>query len=77
MNTENIRVGDLLISDDPMCHPENLAASGIQVIEVTEQGFRVRRMNLCYNGEIFFLTRQALQQSHWVQAPNGTQMRFI
>jgi hypothetical protein len=77
MNIENVRRGTVLITDDPIVRLENNMASAIQVIEVTEQGFRVRRMNLYYNGETFFLTRQALEQSHWTYAPLNSQLRFM
>lgn len=77
MNAETIveiRVGTVLISDRRSL---NYMALGIQCIEVTEQRFMFRRMNLFYNGETFFLTRQALGGSLWEIAPMGEQLRFL
>jgi hypothetical protein len=78
MNAEtvaNVRVGTVLIPDSPTSR--NMSASGIQCLEANEQGFRFRRMNLHYEGETFFLTRQALCNSLWIEAPIGTQLRFL
>ena len=76
MNIDNVIVGTILIPLDSCSLYVNMG-SAIRCVSVNEQGFRLRRMNLYYQGEEFFLTRQALQNSNWTEAPNNTQLRFL
>ena len=71
MTTEEIsqlRVGSYLIPNGVSLE------SAIMVIEIKEQGFRFRRCHLSYNGEEFFLSRDALARYQWVIVPIGTQL---
>jgi hypothetical protein len=69
MNIENVQIDTVLIPIDPLCPLERRVRSGIKCIAVDEKGFRFRRLNEYYNGEEFFLTRQALETSKWEYAP--------
>jgi hypothetical protein len=74
MNTEQIsliNIGSYLMPDG--CS----ASSSIRVIEVQEQGFRFRRCHSYYNGEEFFLSREALGRSQWVLVPAGMQLMLF
>mgnify|MGYP000082100358 CR=1 FL=1 len=77
MNIENVRVRTILVSDYPHVNPDSNMAYAVQIVEITEQGFRVRRMNISHNGETYFLNRQALATSHWIEAPPNSQLRFL
>jgi hypothetical protein len=71
MNIEEIsllHIGSQLMPDGG---PLN---SSIKIISVNEQGFRFRRCHSYYNGEEFFLTRDALIKSQWILVPEGTQL---
>jgi hypothetical protein len=72
-----IEVGTILIPNSSWNNPENALASAIQCLEINEQGYRFRRMNLNYNGETFFLTKQALDSSNWMLPYSPCQMRFL
>ena len=55
--------------------PEDVAVgSAIKLIEVQEKGFRFRRIHLYYNGEEFFLTKEALIKTQWIFVPIGMQL---
>lgn len=71
MNVDNIVKGSVLIPD------RGNTGSAIQCLSVDEKGFRFRRMHLSYGGEEFFLTRQALATSQWVECPIDSQLRFL
>lgn len=80
MNTETvatITVNTILIPSDYRCSLDNIMGSAIRCISINEQGFRFRKINLVRNGEEFFLTRQALENSLWILPPNNAQLRFI
>jgi hypothetical protein len=77
MNVDTVRPRIVLIPQDRGCSIECGMGSAIQCLEVNEQGFRFQRMNLYHNGETFFLTRQALTGSNWIETPNGAQLRFL
>lgn len=66
-------VGDILISNDGPIH----TSSGVKVITTLENGVRLRRIHLSYNNEEFFLSFDALNNSHWIQVPDNTQLMFI
>ena len=73
MNIENVRVGSVLISDElAVCPLPILLDSGVNVVAVDDKGFRLQRRWADYNGEEFYLTRDALTRSHWILAPKGT-----
>jgi hypothetical protein len=58
--------------------PDGLSIdSSIRVITINEQGFRFRRCNQYYNGEEFFMTREALIRSQWILVPMETQLTFL
>jgi hypothetical protein len=75
MDTSNINVGSLLIVDDTQSL-EGKMASAIRCIFLDEKTYRFKKMNVHCNGEEFFLTKQALESSHWILAPLGVQLRF-
>jgi len=54
--------------------PDRAIHSSIVVIEITEQGYRFRRVNTFYNGEEFFLNRGAFLRSQWIPIPNDVQL---
>ena len=67
MNLDRLLVGVILISNEIGNCPINLLlASGVDCIAVDENGGRFRRRHPSHNGEEFFLTRDALQRSHWI-----------
>lgn len=75
MNIENITVGNGLISDDLKITPiKNLLESGITCVGVNEKGFTFKRIHPSFNGEEFFLTKQALEKSHWTYAPSESKI---
>lgn len=53
------------------------AGSAIRTIEIQEQGFRFRRCHQYYNGEEFFLSKDALIKSQWILVPIGTQLTLL
>jgi hypothetical protein len=58
--------------------PQGLpVSSSVRVIETKDEGVRVRRMHLSYNGEEFFLTWDALAGSKWEPVPSGAQLAFL
>jgi len=71
MNTEEI---SLLHNGSYLMPTGGPVESAIRIIEVKEQGFRFRRCNSYYNGEEFFLSRDALIKSQWVIVPERTQL---
>jgi len=52
-------------------------SSSIRIIDISEQGFRFRRCHSYYNGEEFFLNKDALIKSNWVIVPAGTQLELL
>jgi hypothetical protein len=73
MNIENVRVGSVLISDElAVCPLSILLDSGVNVVAADDKGFRLQRRWAGYNGEEFYLTRDALTRSHWILATEGT-----
>ena len=72
MNVDNVKVGTILMPADIGCPLYVNVGSAIRCVTANEQGFRLRRMNLHYQGEEFFLTRQALQNSNWIEIPTET-----
>jgi len=63
-----MRLGDYLMPDG------GPVSSAIRVITVNDQGYRFRRCHPSYNGEEFFMSKEALTRSHWVELPIGTQL---
>ena len=51
--------------------------SAIRLIETNDKGFRFRRCHSYYNGEEFFLNKDALIKSNWVLVPIGTQLELL
>jgi hypothetical protein len=76
MITDGVTVGTLLIVDDTQSL-EGRMGSAIRCIFLDEKGYRFKKMNVHCNGEEFFLTKQALEGSHWIDAPIGSQLRFL
>jgi len=71
MIKEQIKVSDWLQPVD------GDVSSAVRVISVNEKGCKLRRCNLIYNNEEFFLTWELLKNSKWIQVPNNTQLQFL
>lgn len=65
-----IKVGDWFMPD------EGKVSSSIRVIEVQVAGFKVKRVNLSYDGEEFFVASKMMTDSKWVPVPLGSQLSF-
>lgn len=70
-------IGNILIPNDTFQSVENKMGSAVQCIFIDNNGYRFRRFNILHNREEFFLTKDALEKSQWIQAPINSQMRFI
>ena len=71
MTTEEI---SLLKINSYLMPNEGPVSSSIKIIESNEKGFRFRRIHQYYNGEEFFLSKEALMKSNWVIVPKGIQL---
>ena len=60
-------IGSTFISSQTV-NPEAAWNGRIVCVEVTERGFAFRREHPYYNGEVFVLGQQQLDQSFWVAA---------
>jgi len=68
---QSLKVGDWLM-------PEGVnIASSIRILEASQNGFKVKRVNLTYNGEEFFMGTKMLLESKWILIPNNCQLCFF
>jgi len=75
MDTTTMTIGAILIPDDTVQSVDGRMGSAIKCIFLDEKGYRFKKMHL--NSEEFFLTVEALKGSHWIDAPIGSQLRFL
>ena len=68
---QSLRVGDYLMPD------EGKVSSSIRIIEILPKGIKVKRVNLAYEGEEFFMAPKMLSESKWVTIPDNSQLAFL
>ena len=64
-----VQVGDSFIPDGIWASWGAFCGSSIVCLELAPEGYRFRRVSLVKE-EVFFLTPQALADSHWVPLPS-------
>lgn len=52
-------------------------SSSVKVLAISDQGVKMKRMNLYYGGEEFFLNWHAFESSQWISTPDNTQIAFL
>lgn len=67
MQSPQPQVGDAYVASS-IPNPDSRWASRITCIEVGEKGAKFQREHPYHNGETFFLSLQALENSLWVRA---------
>ena len=56
---------------------EGKISSSIRILEALPNGFKVKRINLAYDGEEFFMATKMLADSKWIPLPNNSQLAFL
>jgi len=69
-NKENTKIGNWYMPENGPIH------SSIKVISSSEQGLKLKRMNLNHVDE-FFMNWKGWEDSLWVEVPSYSQLQFI
>jgi hypothetical protein len=67
--------GDFLVPEDDL--GPNKIFTAIKILAVDDKGYKCKRINLMYNGEEFFMSKDAMNKTHWVAVENSVQLPLL